>query len=197
MMTNREVWKPVVGYEDYYMVSSRGNVISIRDNKQRPRKLTISRQGYYVVSLTVKYKANVARVHRLVAEAFLENPHNKQTVNHKDSNKLNNSVENLEWATYRENCRHAMDAGAYDNAYRLAGDRIIAERSKQVLCVDTGEIWFSLSQCSRQTGLRLGNLFSVCSGLRKRTGGKRFKYITREEYDSILASSQYTIDCEQ
>ena len=97
-------WKLVPGYEDYYAVSDRGGVYSFR--KKRELKPKVDRYGYEVVTLTVHGYSKCFTVHRLVALAFIPNPCNKPTVNHKDENKRNNAVSNLEWATHKENDNH-------------------------------------------------------------------------------------------
>lgn len=103
---NTETWKPVIGYEGLYLVSNTGNVKSIAKNKVFA--LCYDNYGYPIVSLTKNKKAKTKTVHRLVALAFIPNPDKKPQVNHIDGNKSNNSVENLEWATNRENVVHSF-----------------------------------------------------------------------------------------
>ena len=106
-----EVFKDVVGYEGLYMVSNLGNIKSMykstrainKDTRYLKKKL---HNGYEIVNLYKNKKQNTVSVHRLVAEAFLVNTKNKKCVNHKDFNKSNNNLDNLEWATHRENLRH-------------------------------------------------------------------------------------------
>jgi len=100
--------KPIKGWEDLYTISSDGKVFSIRNN----RYLTPSQylDGYQKVTLSNGSIRRTYRVHRLVAEAFLENPDNLPQVNHKDFNKLNNYLENLEWCTNYDNTHYSMDA---------------------------------------------------------------------------------------
>jgi hypothetical protein len=100
------IWKPttIQGYE----VSDTGLIRS----KYRILKATVNRKGYEVVYPSNKHKSGYKTsclVHRLVAEAFIENPDNKPQVNHKDTNKRNNFVDNLEWATNLENHTHKLD----------------------------------------------------------------------------------------
>jgi len=120
----KEIWKDVVGYEEYFMVSSTGRVWSKRTEKLlAPTQL---KSGYLVINSKIggrNGKAVSLRIHRLVAEAFLSEPeksisqacsetlYGKVPVNHKDGDKKNNCVENLEWCTYSYNTRHAIQNG--------------------------------------------------------------------------------------
>lgn len=102
--TVNEIWKPTI-YEDYE-VSSLGNI----RNKHTKKILSLfdkNRMGYFRVCLYKDHKKKRFLVHRLVAEAFISNPNNKPQVNHKDGNKQNNRLENLEWATNSENQLHS------------------------------------------------------------------------------------------
>ena len=100
-------WKDINGYEGLYMVSDEGEIYSYRFKRKLSRKAKIGQ--YITVSLTNKYGAReTKRIHRLVAETFISNPDNKPEVNHKDMNRHNNSVENLEWVTKSENIQHAV-----------------------------------------------------------------------------------------
>ncbi|MEE6721116.1 NUMOD4 domain-containing protein [Limosilactobacillus reuteri] len=99
-----ERWKPIEGYEDYYLVSNKGNVKSIRSKKiLKPR---IGDAGYYYLVFSVHGKRKTVKIHRLVANAFIPNPNNLPMINHKDENKLNNNVNNLEWCTPKYNTNY-------------------------------------------------------------------------------------------
>lgn len=107
-----EVWKDIRGFEGAYVISNTGKVLSIprRGTKHRIptlRSLSLNHDGYVKVRLIYNGRDETCRVHRLVAEAFIPNPENKETVNHIDGNKQNNNVENLEWADRREQMLHA------------------------------------------------------------------------------------------
>ena len=102
--------KDVCNYEGLYKIDENGNVFSVRNNKFL--NTTVFPNGYeYVHLCNGKAKTKLLRVHRLVAEAFIPNPNDLPQVNHKDGNKLNNSVENLEWCTNLENMRHSIETG--------------------------------------------------------------------------------------
>lgn len=106
-----EIWKDVKGFEDYYEVSNLGNVR--RKDSLYVLKQLNHKKGYLRVYLSVNSKKKGRAVHRIVAEAFIENPENKETVNHIDLNKKNNKVDNLEWMTNKENIQHAFKNGVY------------------------------------------------------------------------------------
>lgn len=109
-------WKEIKGYEGFYLISDTGVVKSLDRitqsgvgpyvKKGRIMKTFITK-GYERVALTKDKKSKKFMVHRLVAETFIPNLESKKEVNHKDANKLNNSVDNLEWVTKLENMRHA------------------------------------------------------------------------------------------
>jgi hypothetical protein len=97
-----EIWRPIDNYPNYN-VSNLGNIKNINTNKV----LKINcKDGYYGISLVNDETKKTFKVHRLVALAFIENPENKSDVNHKDKNKLNNIIDNLEWTTQKENIIH-------------------------------------------------------------------------------------------
>ena len=106
-----EEWRDVVGYEGLYMVSNLGNVKSLpkraRHRNERTMKLSIGGGGYLYAHLRKNGKDAQKLVHRLVAEAFIENTEDKPQVNHIDGNRCNNNINNLEWVTCSENQLHA------------------------------------------------------------------------------------------
>ena len=112
-----EIWKDIPEYEGLYQVSNLGNVRSLtfRNNivtKKRKKPLLMKysiRSGYYTVNLRNKNGRKSYQVHRLVAQSFIDNQDNKPFVNHKDFNRKNNIVSNLEWCTQKENVRWSID----------------------------------------------------------------------------------------
>ncbi len=115
-----EIWKDIIGYEGFYQVSSFGNVRSLdryvncnkgsmQFKKGMPIKPFVNHKGYGMVDLKINEVGKTISVHRIVAQNFIENPENKPQVNHKDGNKLNNHITNLEWMTNKENINHASE----------------------------------------------------------------------------------------
>ncbi len=112
-----EIWKDIAGFEGLYQVSNLGNVkrlISERVFEERLIGRSIDRYGYIKRVLSKGGKNYYFTEHRLVAIAFIDNPNNKATVNHKNGIKTDNRVENLEWLTNKENHQHAIETGLKD-----------------------------------------------------------------------------------
>ena len=103
---------PVKGYEEY-SVDTNGIVYS---KKGKPLKYSLNHNGYCIINFYVNHKRTGFAIHTLVAQAFIPNPENKPTVNHKDGNKQNNAVQNLEWSTHKEQTDHAKNVLGYDNS---------------------------------------------------------------------------------
>lgn len=104
-----ELWKDIEGYEGLYQISNLGNVKNLRTEKVKVS--SIANTGYKSITLYKNRTKKTFSVHRLVAQAFIPNPDNKPQVNHKDSNKINNCVDNLEWVTSKENIQHIISLG--------------------------------------------------------------------------------------
>ena len=126
-----EQWKPIEGTDGKYEVSNLGRV---RTNGKRPGLLTLTKQpkGYlYAMIQLSNGKQKNCRVHRLVAEHFLPNPDNMEEVNHKDGNKENNHVGNLEWCTRSHNVQHSYDTGLkHPHRWTAEERKQIGERNK-------------------------------------------------------------------
>ena len=143
--------------EDRIITNSKGKII----------KGEISNNGYRRVSLSnddIKHKK--MSVHRLVAETYIPNPHNYPEVNHKNENKLDNRVSNLEWCSTLDNLNHS---------------RVIEKASvakfRKVKCVTTGKIYNSIKEASDELGLYHSNIVACCNGRRATCGGLEWEYV--------------------
>lgn len=154
-----EIWKDIQGYEGLYQVSNQGNVKSLHfgtkyhhpnwqnqeDKLLRPKLAT---SGYYRVELYKPGSRKCLYIHRLVAIAFIPNPEGKTEVNHIDGNKLNNSVDNLEWASRSENQRHAIKLGLRKSSPMAGRTGAKNPNSKQVIQYDLDGNFVKLWECS-------------------------------------------------
>lgn len=149
-----EQWREIKGYEGLYEVSTKGNVRGLdryvtqltchgnymtRLYKGCIVKPRIGKVGYKYLHLSKDGVRTTFKVHRIVAINFINNPHNKPEVNHKDGNKINNDVNNLEWVTSSENKKHAIDLGLKINdfgeaAYAFRGS--VEVYNKQGVLID-------------------------------------------------------------
>ena len=102
-----EQFKPIVGFENIYVINLDGTIKNINNNSTNTLTTRVDRAGYKTVRLSKNGKTHTKYIHRLIATSFIPNPYNKPEVNHKDGNKLNNAVANLEWVTHAENVQHA------------------------------------------------------------------------------------------
>lgn len=164
------IWKDVKGYEGLYQVSDTGKVKSLIQHKNRgPRVLSdcVGSNGYPVVVLCKNGKKTSRTVHRLVATAFIQNPDKYPCINHKDENKTNNSVSNLEWCSYR-----------YNGLYGLRG-KILEDKKKPVAeyAPDGKLIRVYESRCSaaKEVGGNAGSITRAINGERKTYKGHIWK----------------------
>ena len=107
----KELWRYIDGYDQMYEISSFGRVKSYKRNQPKMLTPMQDRYGYLVIRLCKNSIEKKFKLHRLVAQYFVENPNNYNEVNHKDGNKANNSFENLEWVTRSQNLKHAFRLG--------------------------------------------------------------------------------------
>lgn len=165
-----EIWKDIKGYEGLYQVSNLGRIKSFPRNGTRSKEAAILRghdtpKGYMQICLTKDRVRKTIKIHRLVAEAFLPNPTNLPQINHKDENKQNNRVDNLEWC----DCR-------YNNCYNGRMEKIAKKNGRRVRCLETDTVYDSVAKAAEATGISHSNIVYVCQGEFKQIKGFHFKY---------------------
>lgn len=177
----KEIWKDILGYEGLYQVSNFGRVKSLKFGKERILKPGINKYGYLHVVLSKNNKQKNFYVHRLVAEAFISNPHNYPCVNHKDENPLNNNVENLEWCTASYNSNYGT------RNERMSKSKINGKRSKIVIQYNLDGTfvreWPSAMECERN-GFEHSLIIYCCQGKRKTHKGFKWSYSLYSKSDT-------------
>ena len=158
-----EEMRDIVGYEGEYAITGDGRVWSYKRKKFLKPMLTMD--GYHRVSLCKEGKGKNYLIHRLVAEAYIPNPDNLPQVNHKDENKQNNCVSNLEWCDAK-----------YNANYGTRTERSNKKRSKPVYCEELDMVFYGARQAARELGLDNSNIIKCCKGKLKTTGGFHFRY---------------------
>ena len=164
----KEIWRDIKGYEGKYMVSNLGRVKSLNYSNTGKEGILNARdngKGYLRVILWKDGKDKKYRINRLVAQAFIPNPDNLPEVNHKDEDKTNNRVDNLEWCSRQYNIEYSQGK-AVIGINKVSG--LIAE-------------FPSASEASRQTGINSRNICACLKGRQKSTGGFYWHYASESE----------------
>ena len=168
----QEEWRDVVGWEGLYQVSNEGNVRSLFDGyypRIRSLNKKLDRYGYLSVCLTKKGKSWYKTVHRLVAEAFIPNPNNYPCVNHKNEDKTDNNVDNLEFCTV-----------SYNNHYGTHYQRVSETQSRPVnqLTLDGKVVktWKSGTEAGRN-GFSQECISRCCAGINRTHRGFIWRYV--------------------
>lgn len=158
-----EIWKEIPGSGGKYQISNYGNVYSLINNVQL--KGVNNGNGY----LRVKLNERLFYIHRLVAMAFIPNPKGYKEINHKDENKLNNNVDNLEWCSHNYNMKFGTrNKRAIDNTKKSV---IQYTMSGKYVCS-----YNSIVEAAGKMSISKGNIVSVLKGNRKSAGGYKWKY---------------------
>lgn len=187
---NKEIWKDIAGYEGLYQVSNTGKVKSLKRKVyagkekmrwQYERILSENKtngNGYKIVTLNKNSKGQNKYVHRLVAETFLKNENNYKYINHKDENKFNNCVDNLEFCTAQYN-------STYNNLHIRNGLKNRNNKySKKILQLNDNDeiinIFPSISEASRQLNVSCQAISDCLRGIQLHSAGYKWKYANEE-----------------
>ena len=164
-----EIWRDIQGYKGLYQISNKGRVKSLKCGKERILKPGIDGYGYMFVCLYNDNARKYFKIHRLVTQAFVSNPENKPQVNHLDENKKNNCVDNLEWATAKEN----NNFGTRNERAGYSLSIPIIQYSK------SGEFireWTGAHEVERVLGIDNSHIIACCKGKLKSSGGFIWRY---------------------
>lgn len=187
-----EVWKDIKGYEGFYQVSSLGNVRSLNwGNTGEIRNLYLKphNKGYLQVELSFAKKKKMYTVHRLVAETFIDNPNNYPCVNHKDENKKNNAISNLEWCTHKQNNEYSLKlhperlelfCHSSRNRNKESKKGIANKRFKSIVQMDkngeTIRYWPNLISIKSEMKWNEWSIQECCEGKRNTAYGYKWHY---------------------
>lgn len=174
-----EIWKDIPGYEGYYQASSFGQIKSFkRRGNWKDRILRPNRnRRYLIVNLKIPgVNTKELLVHRLIAETFISNPENKPIVNHKNGNKHDNHVDNLEWVTYSKNNQHAFDMGL------ISKENLARSHQKKIDQFDSNnhliKTWRSIKEAGENLNLSRSGISRCCNGRKgySQVGGFIWKF---------------------
>lgn len=179
-----EVWKDMQGYEGLYQISNLGRIKSLskkvknkngyRTTKEKIMKNILSNNGYLQTTLRKGKRPKSFLIHRLVAEAFIPNPNKYKCVNHKDENKLNNNVNNLEWCTREYNNNY----GTHNKKVKETKQKKYGKAVKQItLDGKIIETFSCIREAHRKTNVGRKEITNVCLKKYKQAGGYRWEYV--------------------
>jgi hypothetical protein len=165
--------KKINGYDDY-SIDEYGNVYSYKSRRYVSQQK--HKDGYFYVGLCKDGKRKQFAVHRLVATHFIENESGLPQVNHKDENKENNEVVNLEWCDER-----------YNTNYGSARQRHAEKVGIAVVCIETGKVFLSQIEAGKTIDVSHRHISDCCKNKRNTCGGYHWRYASREEAERALA----------
>mgnify|MGYP001002749808 CR=1 FL=1 len=183
----KEIWKDILGYEGWYMVSNMGNVKSvsrtvyfkdgrIRNYPEKMIKQSIDSQGYHIAKLSKNRVVFSGLVHRLVATAFISNPQSLPEVNHKKGNKSDNRVSELEWVTASANQIHSFKVLKRQGSTKgIFGDD--SGHAIKIYCPTLGVSFGSLKTAAKELGVAPSAVSFALSGKRRHAAGLTFRYL--------------------
>ena len=179
----REIWKDIRGYEGSYQASNLGRIRSLDRliNYKNGKKVfykgiiltpEINNGGYFEIQLSTNTKYKHYKVHRLIAETFISNPNNLPIINHKDHNKLNNNINNLEWCTRKYNNNYEPKKTKFPKSVK------INQYDKNMNFIKT---YNSLAEVSKEFNVSITSIRYCCLGKNKTCKGYIWKYLKEVE----------------
>ena len=179
----KEIWRPIKGFENY-MVSNLGRVKSLYHGKEKILK-PINNSGYLMVNLYKNGKRKKYLIHRLVAIAFIPNTDNKTEVDHINTIRTDNRVENLRWVTSKENSNNELSKKNYSksNKGRKYSEETKDKKRKKIYCIELDKVFNSIKEASEELNISKGSICLVCKGIYKQIKGYHFIYY--EDYLNI------------
>ncbi len=192
-MEIKEEWKDIEGYEGLYQISNYGRVKSLnykRTGKERILKPTKDSNGYFTVNLRINGTTKSFKTHRLVAKAFIPNPENKSEVDHINTIRDDNRVENLRWVTREENCNNEITRKHNSDSKKIKNNGVPGRKGKDnpysksivqlTLEYEFVKIWESTREAEREGDFDHSHIMKCCKG--KQKFHKGFKWMYYEDY---------------
>ena len=173
---NMEIWKDIKGYEGLYQISNCGNVKSLVNNG-KIKALKIHNKGYYHIELLKDGKSKMFLVHRLVAEAFIPKSDKRlNIVNHKDLNKKNNCVENLEWCDYSYNVKHFIENIKKKKGNDYTVNSKNNDTFRKIIRMEDSKIFENSIYLKHNFGYHQTSILDCCRGIRKTAYGYHWQF---------------------
>ena len=192
-----EIWKDIPGYEGVYQVSNKGRVkaltriVKYKDGRERHYKeqqlaTYINCNGYLVITLNKNSKRKKVLLHRLIATAFIEKPEGKDEIDHINTIRTDNRIENLRWCTRSENINNPITKKKISNTLTGRKPSFIKEK-KKIICLNTKEVFENVELAAQKYNLSLSPIRSCCTGVLKSAGedeeGNRLMWKYLDEYN--------------
>ena len=194
-----EEWRDIPNFEGFYIASSLGRIASLgryvntKNNYQKwnnPKLLSlkhISKCGYLTVNLSRFNKQHLMLVHRIIATTFLPNNNNKPCIDHIDTNRTNNNINNLRWCTYSENMCNDITAEKMQNIYK---NDTRPKYTREVVALKNGKVIkiYPSIKSVEQDGHSSDNVFQVCKGFRHHHHKYEWMYLS--DYETLVSKSK-------
>lgn len=178
-----EIWKDIKGYEGLYQVSNLGNVKSLKYGREKILKGYKNYKGYLTVKLLKNKKSKIYLIHRLVAICFLPNNFGNVEIDHINTDRTDNRLENLRWVTHKENCNNSITKENYSKCRK---GKLSPLAKPTIQFTPKGEFvkkWDCIRDIERDLEFSNKNISSCCNGKRKTAYGYKWGYV--EDYEQI------------